>query len=98
MKKAFFIFCIALGSILVLLGIILRPGVISMPGADALIRSQQSQHVQNIRAILISIGFSILVLAMMAREFGGKMLKHLTAALNRYNGFHETKSKNERTF
>ncbi len=96
MKKAFFIFCIALGSILVLLGIILRPGVISMPGADALIRSQQSQYIRNVRAILLSIGFCVVVLAMVAREFGGKLLKRLTSALSRYNGFHETRSKNKR--
>ena len=72
MKRQLFVFSVALGCILILLGIILRPSIIGMPEADPIARQGDFRYVRNVRAALILIGFFIVSLAVIARE-GGEM-------------------------
>ena len=96
MKKRLLISIIVLGCAFILLGIILQPSMVGRPDADPILQPGTFRYVRKIRAALMLLGFSAIALAVMAHEFGQKVLKHLSAALREYDDFHGTRSGNER--
>ena len=96
MRKWLFVSSLILGCIFVLVGIALRPSILGMSDADPILQPGNFRHVRSIRALLLLVGFSIVSLAVIAREFGGSLLKYLTSALTKYDEFHRARGRTER--
>ena len=96
MRKVLLILGFGLGCVLILLGIMLRPSFLGLPHAEPFTMSRELRNVRALRVALVSVGFLMVLLAVVARESGGRLLKRLISALKGCDDFYDTKSNTER--
>lgn len=96
MKKSLIIAIFASGCVLILLGIILRPSVISSHNADPISNPSGFRIAQNVRGAIILTGFTLALFAAIMREYGSRLKRRFFYILRKYNDFHGTRSERER--
>jgi len=96
MRKAFLILGFGLGCAFILLGVVLRPSFLGLPPAEPFAMSRNLRIIRALRILLVSVGFLMVSLAVVARESGGRLLKRLISTLEDLDDFYGTRRGSER--